>query len=99
MMSTSVGSELSLPRSPMDDITPTSCLLPPKSSSPSVSNVIIRGSNQRMEDCSVESPTKSRRMSFKEKFKKFTSPTMSRKHNVNSEQNSKMIDSGVGIDS
>ena len=35
-------------------------------------------------------------MSFKEKFKKFTSPTMSRKH---SSEASKMVDSGVGFDS
>merc|ERR1719250_37187 len=90
MMSTSVGSELSLPRSPLDE-TPSTPIQ--KSSSPAV-GVIIRGSNQRNEE-SLDSPTKSRRMSFKEKFKKFTSPTMSRKQS----ETNKMIDSGVGIDS
>jgi len=90
LMSTSVGSELSLPRSPLDE-TPSTPM--PKASSPAV-GVIIRGSNQRNED-NLESPTKSRRMSFKEKFKKFTSPTMSRKQS----ETNKMIDSGVGIDS
>jgi len=90
MMSTSVGSELSLPRSPFDE---TPCTPMPKASSPAV-GVIIRGSNQRNED-NLDSPTKARRMSFKEKFKKFTSPTMSRKQ---SDLN-KMVDSGVGFDS
>jgi len=90
MMSTSVGSELSLPRSPLDE-TPSTPIQ--KSSSPAV-GVIIRGSNQRNEE-NLDSPTKSRRMSFKEKFKKFTSPTMSRKQS----ETNKMIDSGVGIDS
>merc|ERR1719445_2750091 len=86
MMSTSVGSELSLPRSPLEEVVaaPSPAPLP-----------VTRGSNQRT-DSPLESPTKSRRLSFKEKFKKFTSPTMSRKH---SSEASKMVDSGVGFDS
>ena len=84
MMSTSVGSELSLPRSPLEEVTAV----------PSPALAVSRGSNQRTDP--LESPTKSRRLSFKEKFKKFTSPTMSRKH---SSEASKMVDSGVGFDS
>merc|ERR1711978_221393 len=58
--------------------------------------VVTRGSNQRPEsELALESPSKSRRMSFKEKFRKFTSPTLSRKQN----EPSKMVDSGVGFDS
>merc|ERR1719471_301564 len=93
MMSTSVGSELSLPRSPLEDVTSASNRHQPVSSSPAPV-AVTRGSNQRNES-PLESPTKSRRMSFKEKFKKFTSPTMSRKQS----ETSKMVDSGVGFDS
>merc|ERR1719507_2183967 len=87
-MSTSVGSELSLTRSPLEEgLTPVTPSFP----------LISRGSTQRTQDTDpLESPTKSRRMSFKEKFKKFTSPTLSRKQNP---EPSKMIDSGVGFDS
>merc|ERR1719400_361681 len=81
MMSNSVGSELSLVRSPLEET----------ASTPG----ITRGVRQRSED-NLESPTKSRRMSFKEKFKKFTSPTLSRKQQV---ETNKMVDSGVGFDS
>ena len=84
MMSNSVGSELSLVRSPLDEHPGTSSPCPG----------INRGVRQRSED-TLESPTKSRRMSFKEKFRKFTSPTMSRKHN----ETNKMVDSGVGFES
>ena len=89
MMSTSVGSELSLTRSPLEEgATPVTPSYP----------LISRGSTQRQNQDTdpLESPTKSRRMSFKEKFKKFTSPTLSRKQNP---EPSKMIDSGVGFDS
>ena len=86
MMSTSVGSELSLPRSPLEEV----MVAAPSPAPP----VVTRGSNQRTDP--LESPTKSRRLSFKEKFKKFTSPTMSRKHSSDA---SKMVDSGVGFDS
>ena len=88
MMSTSIGSELSLTRSPLDEgATPVTPSFP----------LITRGASQRTDTADpLESPTKSRRMSFKEKFKKFTSPTLSRKQNS---EPSKMIDSGVGFDS
>ena len=95
MMSTSVGSQ-----SPLEDVSTLSQSLNmslPQSSSPQPAPVITRGStNQRSETETLESPTKSRRMSFKEKFRKFTSPTMSRKQ---TETQSKMVDSGVGFDS
>ena len=86
MMSTSVGSELSLPRSPLEEVAGVRNSPAPL--------IVTRGSNQRNES-PLESPTKSRRLSFKEKFKKFTSPTMSRKQS----ETSKMVDSGVGFDS
>ena len=85
MMSTSVGSELSLIRSPLEEN--------PGSGSPAPG--ISRGVRQRSQD-NLESPTKSRRMSFKEKFRKFTSPTLSRKQQG---ETNKMVDSGVGFDS
>merc|ERR1719192_189243 len=85
MMSTSVGSEVSLFRSPLEEN--------PGSGSPAPG--ISRGVRQRSHE-DLESATKSRRMSFKEKFRKFTSPTLSRKQQ--SETN-KMVDSGVGFDS
>ena len=95
MMSTSVGSQ-----SPLEDVSTLSHSLNmslPQSSSPQPAPVITRGStNQRSETETLESPNKSRRMSFKEKFRKFTSPTMSRKQ---TETQSKMVDSGVGFDS
>ena len=96
MMSTSVGSELSLTRSPLDEVmfpaTPSLVGGPDGSPGP----VVTRGSNQRPEsELALESPSKTRRMSFKEKFRKFTSPTLSRKQN----EPSKMVDSGVGFDS
>ena len=84
MMSTSVGSEVSLMRSPLEE-TGSGC----------PATGISRGVRQRSQD-NLESPTKSRRMSFKEKFRKFTSPTLSRKQQ--SETN-KMVDSGVGFES
>ena len=84
MMSTSVGSDVSLIRSPLEEKT---------SGSPATG--ISCGVRQRSHE-DLESPTKSRRMSFKEKFKKFTSPTLSRKQQV---ETNKMVDSGVGFDS
>merc|ERR550525_1639404 len=77
MMSTSVGSDVSLIRSPLEEKT---------SGSPATG--ISCGVRQRSHE-DLESPTKSRRMSFKEKFKKFTSPTLSRKQQV---ETNKMVD-------
>ena len=85
MMSTSVGSEVSLIRSPLEE-----------TGSGSPATGISRGVRQRSQD-NLESPTKSRRMSFKEKFKKFTSPTLSRKQQQG--ETNKMVDSGVGFES
>ena len=84
MMSTSVGSEVSLIRSPLEE-----------TGSGSPAPGISRGVRQRSQD-NLESPTKSRRMSFKEKFRKFTSPTLSRKQQL---ETNKMVDSGVGFES
>ena len=92
MMSTSVGSELSLPRSPLDEVnsqTPVTTL-----TSLHHEHLTTSGSLQKQDD-PLESPSKTRRMSFKEKLRKFTSPTMSRKQS----DTSKMVDSGVGFDS
>ena len=85
MMSTSVGSEVSLIRSPLEE-----------TASGSPATGISRGVRQRSQD-NLESPTKSRRMSFKEKFRKFTSPTLSRKQQQG--ETNKMVDSGVGFES
>merc|ERR1719150_1491069 len=84
MMSTSVGSDVSLIRSPLEEKT---------SGSPATG--ISCGVRQRSHE-DLESATKSRRMSFKEKFKKFTSPPLSRKQQV---ETNKMVDSGVGFES
>merc|ERR1719481_1627268 len=102
MLSTSVGSELSLPRSPMECENSPSVLV--RSTPPISVNSNFQRAINNPSPSNMESPPKSRRMSFKEKFRKFTSPTLSRKQQNQAEIpsdkiNPKMVDSGVGNDS
>lgn len=123
MVSTSVGSELSLPRSPLEETTTammstktvnSSAVTSTASSRPVTmrkatttdSSPFVRGTTttrQTGENPANKddlSPTKTRRMSFKDKLRKFTSPTLPRKQN-NSNNSvdvpSRLItDSGLG---
>jgi hypothetical protein len=106
MVSTSVGSELSLPRSPLEEIstsagtTSTAIMTAAtradaplrKSIESSNNSPFVRGTTTRNSEAllplqpmagavkdELPSPTKSRRMSFKDKLRKFTSPTLQRK--------------------
>ena len=74
MLSTSVGSDISCSRSPLDDITPAN----PHKLQDNTALPIVTESNYSTRS-EFEQEPKSRRMSFKQKFKKFKSPTISRK--------------------
>ncbi len=121
MVSTSVGSELSLPHSPLEETTTammsakivnSSAVTSTASSRPVAmrkatttdSSPFVRGTTttrQTGENPANKddlSPTKTRRMSFKDKLRKFTSPTLPRKQNNNSGDvpSRLMTDSGLG---
>ena len=108
MVSTSVGSELSLPRSPLLEettvavtrtvttVATAACSVPMRksadNSSPFVRGTTTRNSESAKDADQASSPTKSRRMSFKDKLRKFTSPTLQRKQHQQSTD-----DSGLGM--
>ncbi len=123
MVSTSVGSELSLPRSPLEETTAAMSAKIVNSSAKSTassrpvamrkatttdSSPFVRGTTttrQTSENPPANkddlSPTKTRRMSFKDKLRKFTSPTLPRKQNNNNNNSGDvpsrlMTDSGLG---
>ncbi len=124
MVSTSVGSELSLPRSPLEEtttammsakivnssVTSSTALSRPvamRKATTTDSSPFVRGTTttrQTSENPPANkddlSPTKTRRMSFKDKLRKFTSPTLPRKQNSNNNSGDVpsrlMTDSGLG---